>query len=263
VTGAGGAAWFALSRAQRRAALDNYAVVLGLAPSDPAVRRTARRAFQNYADMLLDFIAIASLTKQELLERVTYAGREHLDAALDAGRGLVFALPHMGSWDMAGSTGGALGYRLHAIAERFPGSLDEAVVEDREHFGIRVIPLGRSAAGAVLGALRQGDAVALVADIAPAGGGTEVVMFGHRATVAAGPAAFCVKTGAPLLPASIRHTAPGRYHVQIEAPLAAPAEGDRRVAAAELSQRLAERFEHFIRENPDDWYAFRPRFRPL
>jgi lauroyl/myristoyl acyltransferase len=30
-----------------------------------------------------------------------------------------------------------------------------------------------------------------------------------------------------------------------------------------LMQRVVDRFEEFIRERPDQWYAFRPIFRPL
>src|SRR3989441_13011102 len=51
----GGLAWFWLSRGQRRAALDNYAAALGRERTDPAVARVARRAFQNYGRMLMDF----------------------------------------------------------------------------------------------------------------------------------------------------------------------------------------------------------------
>ena len=256
----GGSIWFGLSRAQRRAALDNYGVVLGRPASDPKVRRLARRAFQNYGDMLFDFVLIASLSPQELLARITYDGREHLDAALAQGRGVVFALPHMGSWDMAGSAAGALGYNVHAIAERFPGSLDEAVVRDREHFGVRVIPLDRGAVGAVLKALEQGAPVALVADIHRGPGGIEVDLCGRRATLPGGPASFALKTGAPLLPASVWHTARGRYHVHIESPLDFRPSGDRREDTLALTQLLARRFEDFIKANPEDWYAFRPRF---
>src|SRR5438270_6793563 len=140
-----GAAWFWLSRAQRRAALGNYAAALGLAPDDPAVERTARRAFQNYGRMLMDFLLMGSLTPDELVAHVTVDGRDDLDAALARGRGVIMAVPHMGSWDMAGSYAAALGYRIAAVAERFPGSLNDAVIRNRRRFGLDVIMLGRSA----------------------------------------------------------------------------------------------------------------------
>src|SRR2546430_14423190 len=97
----GGAAWFWLSRAQRRAALVNYAAVLDREPSDPEVARVARRAFQNYGRMLTDFVLLGDLSKEEVLHRVTVEHLSLLDEALDKGRGVILALPHMGSSKMA------------------------------------------------------------------------------------------------------------------------------------------------------------------
>src|SRR5438477_8429204 len=145
----GGAAWFLLNRAQRRAALDNYAAALGRQRTDPEVARVARRAFQNYGRMLMDFLLIGSLTPEELVQRVTVDGREHLDDALAGGRGVIAAVPHMGSWDVAGAYAAALGYSVMTVAERFPGSLNDAVIESRLRFGLNVVMLGRGAVRAI------------------------------------------------------------------------------------------------------------------
>src|SRR6266545_587795 len=207
----GGVAWFWLSRGQRHAALDNYAAALGRERTDPEVARVARRAFQNYGRMLMDFLLLGSLTPADLLERMSIDGREHLDQAVAQGRGVIMAVPHMGSWDMAGSYGGALGYRIAAVADRFPGSLNDAVVRTRQRFGVSVITLGR-------------------------------------------PAAIAIKTGAALVPACQYATSPGRYQVHLDPPLAWTVEETKET----LMQRVIERFEEFIKERPDQWYAFRP-----
>lgn len=251
----GGTAWFWLSARQRRAALDNYAAALGREPSDPEVARVARRAFQNYGRMLGDFVLLGSLSPEELIARVTDDGRDHLDAAVAQGRGVIMAVPHMGSWDMAGSYGGALGYRVSAVAERFPGSLDSAVVETRQRFGLEVIKLGRSAVRAISQALASNRVVALLCDLEQ-GPGVDVSFFGRRAIVPGGPAAFALKTGAALLPACQFSTGPGRYHVHLD-PAIAIGEGDTKEG---LMQRVIARFEDFIKERPDQWYAFRPMF---
>src|SRR5437773_12081856 len=141
----GGTAWFWLSLAQRNAALDNYAAALGKDRSDPEVARVARRAFQNYGRMLMDFLLLGSLTPPELIARMSVDGREHLDAALARGRGVRSEERRVGKGGRSGSYAGALGYRISAVAERFPGSLNDAVVPTRERFGLNVIPLGRAA----------------------------------------------------------------------------------------------------------------------
>ena len=254
----GGAAWYWLSISQRRAALDNYAAVLGRERSDPQVARVARRAFQNYGRMLTDFVLMGSLTPNDLIERTTIDGREHLDAALARGRGVIMAVPHMGSWDVAGSYGAALGYPISAVAERFPGSLNDAVVQTRQRFGLSVIMLGRAAVRALTEALRANHIVALLCDLEQ-GPGTAIRFFGRRAIVPGGPAALALKTGAALMPATQYATAPGRHHIHLDPPLAVH-EGETK---ERLMQRVIDRFEEFIRERPDQWYAFRPMFGPL
>jgi KDO2-lipid IV(A) lauroyltransferase len=251
----GGTAWFWLSAGQRRAALDNYAAVLGVDPTDPRVARVARRAFQNYGRMLMDFLVLGSLSKEELATRMSYDGREHLDAALARGRGVIMAVPHMGSWDMAGSYAAALGYRVWAVAERFPGSLNDAVVATRQSFGLNVVALGRSAVRTITDALQGNGVVALVCDLEQ-GPGVQVRFFGHRAVVPAGPASFALKTGASIITAAPYARAPGRYHVHLDSPMEWP-QGETKEG---LMQRVIARFENFIKERPDQWYAFRPMF---
>ncbi|MGA7910489.1 MAG: hypothetical protein WB682_03910 [Candidatus Dormiibacterota bacterium] len=251
----GGTAWFWLSPAQRRAALDNYAVALGRDRSDPEVARVARRAFQNYGRMLMDFLLMGSLSREEVVGRVSVEGRDNLDAALAHGRGVIMAVPHMGSWDMAGSYAGALGYRISAVAETFPGSLNEAVVRTRQRFGLNVITLGRSAVRAITQALADNHIVALLCDLEQ-GPGVNVRFFGRKAVVPGGPAAIAIKTGAALLPACQYMTVPGRHRVHLDPALSwSPGE-----TKEGLMQRVVNRFEDFIKEHPDQWYAFRPMF---
>jgi lauroyl/myristoyl acyltransferase len=252
----GGAAWFWLSRAQRQAALVNYAAVLDREPSDPEVARVARRAFQNYGRMLTDFVLLGDLSKEEVIDRVVVEHLSLLDEAIDKGRGAIIALPHMGSWDMAAAFAAAAGYDMTAVAERFPGSLDEAIVRNRSRFGLPVIAVGRSAVRHIKEALSQNRFVALLCDLEQ-GPGVEVRFFGRRAIVPPGPAAFALKMGAPLVMVHTYATSPGRYQIVVEnGPEWSPDETN-----ASAMQSIITRFESYIRARPDHWYAFRPIFK--
>lgn len=251
----GGTAWFWLSAAQRRAALDNYAAALGRDREDPEVARVARRAFQNYGRMLMDFLLLGNLSREEVLARMTTDGREHIDEALAAGRGVILALPHMGSWDMSAAYAGAIGYRILAVAERFPGSLNDAVLEARRRLGVEIVPLGRSAVHMVSEKLDSKGVVALVCDLEQ-GPGVTVRFFGRRAIVPAGPAAFALKTGAALIPAYQYVVERGRYQGHVDPPVPVSASDTKE----SVMQRVIDRFEGFIKEHPDQWFAFRPMF---
>jgi KDO2-lipid IV(A) lauroyltransferase len=258
VAAPGGSAWYWLNARQRRAALDNYAAALDRDPSDPEVARVARRAFQNYGRMLLDFLLMGSLTKEELIRRTDVDGIEHLDHALARGRGVLMALPHMGSWDNTGSYGGALGYPIMAVTGRFPGSLNDAVVQTRQRYGLAVLEVGRPAVREIIHSLNANGMVGLVCD-QEEGPGVQVSFFGRSATVPSGPAAIALKTGAALMPAYQYMTATGRHHIHLEAALT-QIEGETKES---LMQRIVHHFEAFIRERPDQWFAFRPMFKPI
>lgn len=251
----GATAWFWLSAGQRRAALDNYAAVLGRERDDPEVARVARRAFQNYGRMLMDFLLLPALSTEDVLARMDVDGREHLDEAVAGGRGAIIALPHMGSWDMSAAYSAAIGYRMLAVAERFPGSLNDAVLSARRRFGIKVVTLGRSAVRAITEHLGTNGIVALLCDLEQ-GPGVSVRFFGRRAVVPSGPAAFALKTGAPILPVYQHYSGRNTYHGHVDPPLAMTASDTK----ASLMQRVVERFEDFIRRYPDQWFAFRPMF---
>jgi lauroyl/myristoyl acyltransferase len=254
----GGTAWWAMDAGRRRGALPNYAAVLGLPEDHPRVRDVTRRAFANYGHMLADFLLMGSLAPDDVREMVTITGREHVDAALAPGQGAVLAMPHMGSWDFAGSMAGIWGYRVAAVAERFPGSLNQAVVETRSMHGLEVIPVGRSAVRAINGVLDENGMVALLCDL-PQGAGVNVRMFGCRAVVPSGPAAIACRRGSPLVPLYSRRIGTCRYHIHVDPPIPTPQRQRCRgkEAVAEVMQQVMDRFEVFIREHPDQWYAFR------
>ncbi len=255
-----GSAWYFASPQQRRNAHSNYAAALRLPPRNREVRRVARRAFQNYGCMLADFALIASLTPEELQSHISVHGLQHLDALRTVDLGGILAVPHMASWDMGASVAGVLGYNLAAVVDRFPGSLNEAVIEKRQGFGLTVIPLGAMAARQIAAVLRGGGLVALACDL-PQGPGVEVNFFGRRATVPTGPASLALRTGAALLTAYTRWNSPGHYHVHVDPPISLPLTGDRRRDIAALMQAVVDRFELYITARPSEWFAFRPLFR--
>jgi KDO2-lipid IV(A) lauroyltransferase len=98
--------------------------------------------------------------------------------------------------------------------------------------------------------------VALLCDLEQ-GPGVPVTFFGRRAIVPGGPAALALKTGAALMPACQYAVAPSRHHIHMEAALKVGPDDTKE----SLMQRVVDRFESFIRERPDQWYAFRPIFK--
>ena len=156
---------------------------------------------------------------------------------------------------MSGSYAAALGYPVVAVADRFPPGLNEAIVRTRQRFGLEVIFLGRAAVRTLTDALRANKIIALVCDLEH-GPGVEVDFFGRRAVVPSGPAALALKTGAVLLTVGQYSPSFGSHHIHVDP--AVPLEGHTKET---LMQRVVNRFEDYIRERPNQWFAFRPMFK--
>ena len=238
----------------------NQARVLGAEPSDARLDHATREAFELYARFWFDAFRIRTMPEKEFNERIVVIGVENIDRALEAGKGCVCALPHMGNWDAAGHWFGANGYRIAAVAEELrPPRLYELFLRHREELGMRIVGLTKE--GHVGQQLKQllseNWMVALVADRDLTGRGTEVEMFGATRRVPAGPALLSLSSGAPLVVCPV-YTRDDGWEVRIEEPLEIERTGLMREDVAALSRLMAERFERAIAAKPTDWHMFQP-----
>src|SRR5258708_40351111 len=81
----------------------------------------------------------------------------------------------------------------------------------------------------------------------------------RRATVPSGVAAIACRRRTPIIAAYSRRSESGGYHIHVDPPIEPPdAQRCRgKEAVAEVMQQVIAHFEVFIREHPDQWYAFR------
>jgi lauroyl/myristoyl acyltransferase len=238
----------------------NQARVLGAEPTDARIAHATREAFELYARFWFDAFRIRTMPVPEFNERVVMVGAQNIDRALEAGKGCVCALPHMGNWDAAGHWFGANGYRIAAVAEELrPPRLYDLFLRHREELGMRIVGLTRE--GHVGQQLKQllseNWMVALVADRDLTGRGIEVEMFGATRRVPAGPALLSLSSGAPLVVCPV-YTRDDGWEVRIEEPLEIERSGVIREDVAALSRLMAERFERAIAAKPTDWHMFQP-----
>lgn len=238
----------------------NQARVLGLDPGSELVAAATREAFALYARYWFDTFRIRVLSVEELNERTRVEGLEHIDRALEGGRGCIAVLPHMGNWDAAGRWLASNGYRIASVAEELrPRRLFQLFLRHREELGMKIIPLTKSGGvGQKLGALLgENWIVALVADRDLTGRGVEVEMFGATRKLPAGPALLSLSTGAPLLVCPVGTTENG-WHIRVGESLVTPPTGRTREDVAGLTRLMGAQFERAIAANPVDWHMFQP-----
>jgi phosphatidylinositol dimannoside acyltransferase len=232
--------------------------------TDAELRRLSRAAMRSYLRYWVEAFRLPVTPTERITSAMSVAGEEETALRhIEAGRGVIFALPHVGNVDVAAAWIMTRGFgRISVIAERLkPESVFQRFLAYRESLGMEVVPHtgGPSPFGVMAQRLRQGRLVCIVADRDLSAGGVEVDLFGEKARIGAGPAALAARTGAALMPVTLWFTPDGwRGRIYPEIPV--PAEGTQAQKVAAMSQRLATVWSGGIAEHPEDWHMLQKVF---
>jgi phosphatidylinositol dimannoside acyltransferase len=242
----------------------NLLRVTGPQAGGKELRALSHAALRSYARYWLEVFRLPVISRERILAGMRCTGAEQAAFAhLAAGRGVIFALPHMGNWEHAGAWIVARGSgSFTTVAERLkPESVYDRFVAFRESLGMEVLPAtgGVSRFGVLAQRLRAGRLVCLLADRDLTGAGIEVEFFGEQARMMGGPAALAVQTGAALMPVTLWYEGScWGAHIYEEIPV--PGEGTRQQQVAAMTQQLAAIFEAAIRKHPEDWHMLQRVF---
>lgn len=255
-----GRAWHRLAPTRRALVTESMARVsaaTGRPTSGRELRRLVEASFIGHARYWLEVLRAPHYRDDQLDKIVHVEDWVHWEPVLRGG--VVAAVPHLGNFEPYGHFIARHGLRGVAPVEEIkPRELYEFLRARRASgVGVEVVPL-RHAYRRMLGALRHGELVALVADRDLAGDGIGVTIFGHQTTLPAGPATLALRTGKPLIMARVLRIGPERFSVravQVEADRT----GNVATDVAALTTALASCFESAIAEAPDQWWAaFQP-----
>ncbi|TWD19414.1 KDO2-lipid IV(A) lauroyltransferase [Streptomyces sp. T12] len=234
----------------------NYARVV----PDAGPQRLAelsRAGMRSYLRYWMESFRLPAWSPARIADSFHPTDLHHLSDGMEAGKGVILALPHLANWDLAGAwVTTKLGIPFTTVAERLkPETLYDRFVAYRESLGMEVLPhSGGSAFGTLARRLRDGGLVCLVADRDLSSSGVEVDFFGSPARMPAGPALLAQQTGARLLPVTLWYENSPVMRGRVHAPVEVPASGTRAEKTSLMTQALADAFATGIADHPEDWH---------
>jgi len=248
-----------LDRRHRKIAEKNLAIAFPDLPPDEH-RRLAGECFRHFGGAVCDAISADRFRLDQLCERFSYEGWEHIDAAEQAGKGVFILGSHLGYWEFSARPIGLYRGTIHTIARPTDNPhLETELKRIRERFGYAVIHK-RGAARRMIQVLRARERVGILIDqrVQPQEA-IVVPFFGHPALTSPVVARLSLRTGAPVLPIFAFAEPHGRYRFVARPPIFPEGDGDE--AIVELTRRYLETTEREIREHPAEWLWMHDRWK--
>lgn len=172
--------------------------------------------------------------------------------AYERGKGVLLAMTHQSSFDLAGQAVAARGFRMFVMVLPAEAEGLAFLNQMRLFQGVQVLPAGPRAVREAIRVLREGQVVVVGGDRPIKGQGTVVEFFGRPTLLPDGAIRLALHTGAALFVASCYRQA-GRYHLRME-PVELVRTGDSEADVRETLQRLAQAMEPIIRAHPEQWH---------
>lgn len=234
---------YLLSPTYRRHVRDNMAQ----AGIDPSLRGAAvAEAGKQMVELARIWLRTLEETNAQVVE---VCGWEHVEAAQQAGRGIVFMTPHLGCFEITAQYYSAFGDVTVLYRPPKQASIQQMILAGRKRERLHLAPADLSGVRSLIKALKKGQAVGMLPDQAPkVGEGVWLKFFGKPAYTMT-LAARLTETGATTLMAWGERLPAGRgYRLHFRPPLKALEGG-----TVDRAQRINEEIEILVRECPTQY----------
>jgi len=257
---------FSILRIRRRVALENLTHAFP-EKSAAELKTIARRSYENFGMMMLEYLQLPKLSAAELQRRIRFAmpkEQNPYEQALALGKGAICMTGHFGNWEYMGALVAQMQYPMVYLYQEQNNPYVDALIRDiRTQMQMPSIPRGAALRG-ILKALREKKFVALLADQDAGSNGLFIDFLGRPASTGRGPAAFVLKTQAPIVfCVAIRQ--PGGYH-RVEAELltfdfSKNNAADDEEKLRQITVAWTKVLEKYIRRYPDHWFWMHRRWK--
>ncbi len=213
-----------------------------------------RKVFMFHGDILVDAVKYAYMDIEEVRRRITIEGKEHLDAALASGKGLMGVTGHLGNWEILTHMKRVIGLEFCVMADvRKDPRLESLVDGIRKRSGAVILP-PKGKALMLIRELKKGHTIAVVADQrGRRSDNLYCTFFGLPAPTNPAPAFLALKSDALVIMAyAVKEN--GRYRVCFSEAREASSFGSGKEGIVNLSQHMQSWLETMIRKYPDQWF---------
>ena len=221
--------------------------------------RIIKKCYFNLLYMIKDSIVNQTLTKEQLLRKVTFHNEEIYTNALKKKKGVIFLTAHYGNWELSSLAIGAKFGKVSVIGRNLDAPRMNAILtKNRENFNITLLEK-KGALRGVLRALNNGENVGLLVDQNTSRKtGILISFFDKLARHTPAAAQFAYKTNSLIIPIFITTSDYEHYDLTFYNAIEPPVTNTP-IAILENVQQQADITQKIIEKKPDEWFWFHKR----
>jgi KDO2-lipid IV(A) lauroyltransferase len=231
--------------------------------SDAAIDRCVRGVYRHFCTVLMEISQLPRrLHPYRWQQYVKLIGADQVVGGLTADRPLLMILGHFGNWEMAGHLIGMFGFRTYAVARTLDNPhLERFFARFRSGTGQTILDKNADY-DRILTVLREGGAIAMVADQDAGPRGQYVDFFGRPASTFKSIALLALEYNAVMMVVGVPRTGvPMRYEIVAEETILPEEYAGRPDAIKAITQRFTTALERIIRRAPEQYFWLHRRWK--
>jgi KDO2-lipid IV(A) lauroyltransferase len=220
-------------------------------------------AFTNLIDTVFGIVKRDSMSKEDVLRKITFEGEEIIQAYKDTGKQFILVTGHFGNWELLSqSIAIYFDLTLVGVGRKLDSEkMDEVLRSNRERFNVEMV-YKNGAIKSCIKAIGQKKIVGILTDQSLSiEQSVDVTFFGHKTTHTPIASILSRKFGLDLIPAFISTEDYINYTVNIYSPIKTVKTDNKEKDLADLTQKQADSLEQVIREKPTQWFWMHKRWK--
>lgn len=222
--------------------------------SEPEIAAIITQMWDNLGRTACEYAHLANFRFYTPDSRITVRGIEHIDRAIDAGKGAIFVSGHFANWELLSAGLVQRGLPVMTVYRAASNPLaDEIITGLRNAMGTpHQAPKGPAGARMLLSWMNERKYAAMLSD-QKMNDGVEAAFFGRPAMCPPAAAQLARRFGCPIVFASIRRTRGAHFIIEVQEPFYVPHSKDRAADILTGVNEINRRLEAFIQAHPAQW----------
>ena len=225
-------------------------------------RRIAWLSLRNVMFTAVDIMRTPFITQAQLNKISDY--EQPINLMLEhhkTGQGGVFALPHMGAWELPGRAMTLRGVPFFSVAgkQRTP-LFDYYLNSTREKSGMPILMRGASTLKDIIRRLKAGQMLAILPDVRMRTEAVKVKFLGKEANIGGGMAMFARHANVPIFPVIVTRVGWAKHVAHIYPPVWSDPSLDKDADIQQMSQKVMDIVSDAIMAQPEQWFWYNKRW---